>query len=134
MANSTVGQIAAGSETILLVEDEEVVRNLVERILTRSGYRVLTASDGCQAIDIVLEFSEKIDLLLTDVVMPKMSGRELAERVQALRPDIKVLYMSGHTDDAILYHGIERSEIAFLQKPFSMHSLTAQVRKVLAGE
>lgn len=124
----------SGSETILLAEDEVLVRNLAERILSRSGYRVLVAQDGREALDLCRTYSGCIDLLLTDVVMPHLSGRELAEQVLVLRPQIKVLYMSGHIDDTIIYHGVQRSEFAFLQKPFSLRSLTAKVREVLDGE
>ncbi|MBN1937665.1 MAG: GAF domain-containing protein [Anaerolineae bacterium] len=130
----TLGELVEpGTETILLVEDEELVRNLAKRILLHSGYHVLAARNGYEAIDLAHTYSEHIDLLLTDVVMPGMSGRELAEQILTLCPEIKVLYMSGHTDDAIIHHGVQRSELAFLQKPFSLHSLAARVHEVLSS-
>ncbi|MBN1580585.1 MAG: GAF domain-containing protein [Anaerolineae bacterium] len=124
-------QITPGSETILLVEDEDMVRRLARRILLQCGYTVLDARNGHEAISTCKQHPDPIHLLITDIVMPYMSGRELAERLMPIRPNMKVLYVSGHTDDAIVRHGVERSEIAFLQKPFTLHSLTHKVRQVL---
>jgi CheY-like chemotaxis protein len=120
-----------GSETVLLVEDEESVRNLALKMLKRFGYQVLTAKDGQEATKIFERHGRPIDLLLTDVVMPRMSGKELAERLEALQPGIKVLFMSGYTDNAIVHQGILDKELAFIQKPFTPEDLVRKVREVL---
>jgi PAS domain S-box-containing protein len=120
-----------GDETILLVEDTDIVSNLVENILTESGYTVLMANNGAEALQLCREHNGPIHLLLTDVVMPGMSGHELAEQITRLRPEIKTLYMSGYTDNAIVHHGLLEPGIAFLQKPFSPTTLTHQLREVL---
>jgi CheY-like chemotaxis protein len=119
-----------GSETVLVVEDEEGVRKLVRSILQRNGYRVLEAKDGADALR-VAEQQPNIDLLLTDVVMPHMSGAETAMRLLAIRPGLKLLYMSGYTDNAVVLHGVLRSEAAFVQKPITPNALLAKVREVL---
>ncbi|HXG94318.1 MAG TPA: ATP-binding protein [Blastocatellia bacterium] len=119
------------SETILLVEDEAVVRKLVREVLEMNGYNVLEAINGHEALAICQSHPGLIHLLLTDVVMPQMSGRELAERFNALRSETKVLYMSGYTDDAIVHRGVGGAKIAFIQKPFTPDSLAAKVREVL---
>jgi two-component system cell cycle sensor histidine kinase/response regulator CckA len=120
-----------GSETILLVEDQEQVRVVAESILKRNGYRVLVAQGAGDALLLCERHPGAIDLLLTDVVMPQMSGAELAKRVAVTRPDTKVLCMSGYTDDSIVRHGVLESGMAFLQKPFTPESLTRKVRLVL---
>jgi CheY-like chemotaxis protein len=125
------GELLRGSETILVVEDEEDVRKLAVRILERQGYKVLEASEGLGAFLIVEEYENPIHLLVTDVVMPKISGRELVDRMAEVRPEIKVLYMSGYTDNAITHHGILEKGMNYLQKPFTMEGLARKVREVL---
>jgi two-component system, cell cycle sensor histidine kinase and response regulator CckA len=121
-----------GSETVLLVEDEPSVRDLANRLLRKQGYRVLEAPNGGEALRIVRENNgEKIHLLLTDVVLPQMGGKELADKLKILRPDIKVLYTSGYTDYAIVHHGVLDSGTHFLQKPFSLKTLSHKVREAL---
>ena len=121
-----------GSETILLVEDEEPVRELVRKVLERNGYRILEARHGDEAIKICAQHNGgEISLLVTDVVMPRMSGREVAERLLVSHPKMKVLYLSGYTDDAVVRHGVLQSMTAFLQKPFTPDALAHKVREVL---
>lgn len=120
-----------GSGTILLVEDEELLRSLVREVLTASGYVVLEAANGSAALRLAREHPGPISLLLTDVVMPQMSGQELSERLRAVHPDLKVLFMSGYTDDAVVRHGVQAAEVAFIQKPFSPHQLTRKVQEVI---
>jgi PAS domain S-box-containing protein len=122
---------ATGRETILLVEDEEDVRALAREVLERQGHRVLEAGDGAQALQRYEAEGERIDLILTDVVMPHMSGRELVDRVRAMRPTMPVLYMSGYTEDAILRHGVRDSSVLLLGKPFTPADLVSKVREVL---
>ena len=120
-----------GAETILLAEDEPGVRALARHALQMHGYTVLETGQSDQALAIAEQYKETIHLLVTDVVMPVMSGRQLAERLAAIRPGVKVLYMSGYTNDAIIRHGVLQAETAFLQKPFTPSSLAAKVREVL---
>jgi len=120
-----------GSETILLVEDEDVVRGLARKILEQSGYHVLDARNGADALRISGEHLEAIDLLLTDVVMPEISGKEIAERLTSLRPTTRVLFMSGYTDQAIVHHGVIDAQVEFIQKPFTPAALVRKVRAVL---
>ncbi|HEX6629176.1 MAG TPA: PAS domain S-box protein [Gemmatimonadaceae bacterium] len=122
---------ARGSETILLVEDEEAVRGLAARILQKQGYRVISAQHGREAMDIATKEEGRIDLVLTDIVMPGMNGRGLVERLAGIRPRIKSLYMSGYTDDDIVRRGFVEPSKSFLQKPFTSEALLRTVRKVL---
>ena len=123
---------AGGTETILLVEDEDAVRRLARDVLEVGGYRVLEAPGGEQALEVAEKFKDQeIHLLLTDVVMGGMSGRELAERLRAIRPTTRVLFMSGYTEDAIIRHGVYTAQAAFIGKPFSPAALSAKVREVL---
>lgn len=124
-----------GVETILLVEDEPSVRELTTHILRQLGYTVLEADSGEQALRLVQQHNQvPIHLLLSDVVMPRMSGRELMQKLHALRPDVKVLLMSGYADDAIARHGALEPSVGFLQKPFSPEALASKVREVLDGQ
>ncbi len=123
--------VTRGSETVLLVEDEDVVRGLAAHILEDAGYRVIKARGGDEAIDLCSREAEHIDLLLTDVVMPEKSGKDVADRLTSLRPGLRVLFMSGYTDDAIVNHGVLDSGIEFIQKPFTPHTLSRKVREVL---
>ncbi len=123
-----------GSETILLVEDEEQVRVIAMNILRRQGYQVISAQNAGEALLICERHLGGIDLLLTDVVMPQMSGPELAKRLSRTRPDMKVLCMSGYTDDSIVRHGVLETGVAFVQKPITPALLSRKVREVLDGE
>ncbi len=130
---STAPLAPGGSETILLVEDEEAVRRMVGKILRHNGYTVLEAQDGNEALQICGQHQGSIHLMVTDVVMPQMSGRELAEHLTLLRPGMRVLYMSGYPDNAIVHHGVLKPGTAFLQKPFNLSALENKVREVLDG-
>jgi two-component system, cell cycle sensor histidine kinase and response regulator CckA len=130
-AIATLDRPSAGDETILLVEDETVVRHLVAEILENSGYTVMQAGDGPSALELLRRHSGTLDLLVTDVVMPGMSGPEVAQAVTSMRPGTHVLYTSGYTDSQIGHHGVLEAGIAFLQKPFSADDLTRKVRSLL---
>jgi PAS domain S-box-containing protein len=125
--------IYRGEETVLLVEDDAAVCELVRAVLTSHGYKVLTARHPEEAQSICADDSNGIELLLTDVIMPGMSGAELYNRVTAQNPSMKVLFMSGYIDDSVIRQGIQENEVAFLQKPFSPLSLAKKVREVLDG-
>ncbi len=125
---------ASGSETILFVEDEQSVRELVREYLSAQGYGVLEASDGVQALDIAAAHPGVIQLLITDVVMPRLSGRELANQIATAGRDLKVLYISGYTDDSIFRHGVLEGGMEFLQKPFNLRTLAQKIREILDSE
>jgi signal transduction histidine kinase len=124
---------AAGTETLLVAEDEQMVRVLIRKVLEQAGYTVLLASGGTEALQLAARHAGPIQMLVTDVVMPGMNGRELARRLLELRPDTKVLYLSGYADDAVERHGVLDPGTAFMQKPFSPGALASRVREVLGG-
>ena len=126
-------ELSKGTERILLVEDEDIVRGMAAEILEQSGYRVLQAKDGREGLVVADQFPGEIHLLLTDVVMPSMSGRQLAEQLMPRRPGMKVLYMSGYTDDSIVHHGVLGQGTPFIGKPFSPDALTRKIRETLDG-
>ena len=126
--------VQRGSETVLLVEDEDAVRMLAVRMLSNAGYRVLTAANGGEALLLCESQEAPIHLLVTDVVMPVMNGRALADRLSSITPGMKVLYMSGYTDNAIVHHGVLDADAEFIAKPFSQNELLAKVRAVLDSE
>jgi two-component system, cell cycle sensor histidine kinase and response regulator CckA len=122
---------AGGTETILLVEDEESVRQLVRDTLESKGYKIIEAGNGDRGIGAAARHNGKIDLVITDVVMPGMGGRALAEQILKTRPETKVLYLSGYAEDAVLSEGSLDQGTAFLQKPFTLQNLSRKVREVL---
>jgi two-component system, cell cycle sensor histidine kinase and response regulator CckA len=132
-ARETRSEIVGGTETILLVEDEASVRHLVKQVLRRKGYNLLEAQHGGEALLICERHERDIHLMITDIVMPQMSGRELVARLRSIRPALKVVYMSGYTDDSVVRHGVSEAGIAFLQKPFTPDVLLSKVRRVLDG-
>jgi PAS domain S-box-containing protein len=123
-----------GSETILFVEDEQSVRELVRDYLVAGGYCLLEASDGTQAVKVAAAHPGPIHMLITDVVMPHLSGPELATTLSAERPNMKVLFISGYTDDTVFRHGVLEGGVAFLQKPFNLRALSQKIRDVLSNE
>jgi CheY-like chemotaxis protein len=125
--------LPTGSGTVLVVEDDDQVRRMTRAALESLGYAVLEARSGEEAVGLCGTHEGPLDLVITDVVMPGMSGREVAEAVGRVRPGVKVLYVSGYTDDAIVRHGVLQAEAAFLQKPFTPASLARKVRAVLDG-
>lgn len=122
-----------GTEVVLLVEDEPAVRHLAVRVLHAQGYTVLEAGNGDEALQVIQAHSGVIDLLVTDVVMPEMSGKALADQVVRRYPAIRVLFISGYTDRAIVHHGQLEQDVFFLQKPFTLRALAQKVREVLDG-
>jgi two-component system cell cycle sensor histidine kinase/response regulator CckA len=127
----TAQEATNGSETVLLVEDEESVRQLVKETLAAKGYRVLEAENGKAGLEVAQGFDGKIDMVITDVVMPGMSGRELAKQLVAQRPGTKVLYLSGYTEDSVVQQDVLGSGASFLQKPFTLQTLAKKVREIL---
>lgn len=126
--------VMGGTETILIVEDEEGSRRVAQRILASAGYAVLVAANGEEAFQLLERSDRPVDLVLTDVVMPGMSGRELADRLGASHPGVKVIFTSGYTDDAILHHGVLNEGMHFIGKPYTIADLTRKVREVLDGQ
>ena len=127
----SAGQHLRGSETILLAEDDNAVRSTARRILTACGYKVLQAADGQAALDEAERYAKPIHLLVTDVIMPRLDGRGLVRKIVPKRRDLKVLYISGYTDEVIAKRGILEEGIFFLHKPFLPHELAEKVRRVL---
>ncbi|HUL29023.1 MAG TPA: response regulator, partial [Thermodesulfobacteriota bacterium] len=123
--------VPRGKETVFVVEDEQAVRKLAVHILKKQGYKVLEATQGDEALSTLKRLPEPIHLILTDVVMPGMSGPKLVEGLRQVRTDFKVLYMSGYTDESVIYHGVREGEVNFIQKPFTMEALGKRVREVL---
>jgi two-component system cell cycle sensor histidine kinase/response regulator CckA len=130
-AESPGPAVQGASETVLLVEDDDLVRQLTREILLRNGYRVLEAADGVEALRLVSQSDGQIDLMVTDVVMPRMSGNELVGRARPLRPDMRVLYVSGYSEEAIARHGQLTEGVELLSKPFTPSVLTAKIRQIL---
>jgi CheY-like chemotaxis protein len=128
------GAVPRGFETVLLVEDENGVRELARQYLETGGYKVIQASNGNEALEIAAAYGEPIHLLLTDVVMPGISGRELADRLLVIRPDIRILFMSGYTEQAVVHHGIVAEDATLLQKPFTFGTLASKLREILTAE
>ncbi len=126
-------RMEGGNETILLVEDQGELRNLASKVLKFNGYRVLEASSGEEALEVQARHSGAIQLLLTDVIMPGITGKELAGKLHPVRPEMKVLFMSGYTEDVIAHHGVLEEGVAFLAKPFTPKMLAAKVREVLGA-
>lgn len=133
-ARAEVEDTTMGSETILVVEDEEGVRSMINLALASAGYKVIETLDPERALATCAAYKGSIDLLLTDVVMPRLSGHVVAEKVTSMRPGIKVLYMSGYTDDAVVHHGVLSQDSPFIQKPFSPYALRKKIREVLGGK
>ena len=124
-------RLSPGNETVLLVDDEPLVRGLASTILTEQGYKVLEAANGHEAMHRARNVGEKLDLLLTDVVMPLMGGKELAEQLKIIHPDVKVLFISGYADDTVGRYGLSEGEADFMQKPFEVAALVSKTREVL---
>jgi CheY-like chemotaxis protein len=124
-------KLASGNETILVAEDQEGVRVMTRKILERCGYRILTAEGPSEALELASDYSEQIDLILTDVVMPDMSGPQLVERLSPILPDTPVIFMSGYTDDQLQHHGVLDEGVILIEKPFTAMTLSAAVREVL---
>jgi two-component system cell cycle sensor histidine kinase/response regulator CckA len=123
--------VPGGTETVLLAEDEKLVRKFVRSILEQNGYTVLEAHHGSEALRVALQHPDPIHLLLTDMVMPLMDGKLLAQRMVNLRPGIRVLYMSGYSENAVVHHGVLESGTAFIEKPFTVETLALKVREAL---
>jgi two-component system cell cycle sensor histidine kinase/response regulator CckA len=129
--NTAVMKLQGGAETVLIVEDEESILKLSKEMLEMLGYKVLAVNETDQALRLAKEYDGNIDLLLTDVIMPGMNGKELSERIIAFKPGLKCLYMSGYTADVIASQGILEEGVQFISKPFSFKDLAAKVRETL---
>jgi DNA-binding response OmpR family regulator len=129
--SSSEEAVAPSIGTVLVVEDEEGVRSLIKKILQRNGYSILEAADDDTAVKLTLTHEGRIDLLVTDVVMPQTSGLSLADKLKEVRPELKVLFVSGFTDDATITSGLLPPGTAFLQKPFTLSSLLTKVQDVM---
>jgi two-component system cell cycle sensor histidine kinase/response regulator CckA len=129
--NKAVMKLQGGAETVLIVEDEESILNLSKEMLEMLGYKVLAVNETDQALRLAREYNGNIDLLLTDVMMPGMNGKELSDRIIAFKPGLKRLYMSGYTSDVIARQGILEEDIQFIPKPFSFTDLASKVRETL---
>ncbi|MEY4581375.1 MAG: hypothetical protein RL701_6078, partial [Pseudomonadota bacterium] len=127
----TIATGANGCETVLIVEDDDAIRRIAMRALHGLGYTLLQAANGVTALSLVEHRTAPIDLLVTDVIMPHMGGRELSEAMRRRYPSIRTLFTSGYTDDAVVRHGIRHAEVAFLSKPYSMSTLAQRVRALL---
>jgi DNA-binding NtrC family response regulator len=126
--------VSKGTETILIAEDEPSLRKYISDVLKPLGYKILGAADGEEALRISADYKEDIHLLLTDFIMPGMNGRELADTMQKDRPDMKVLIMSGYTDDVIAQHGVLENGLNFLQKPVTVARMASKIREVFEEE
>ena len=127
-------QSPSGTETILVVEDDKLLREFICEVLVTNGYSIISASNGSEALELTLQRKNKIDLLLTDVVMPGMSGRTLAAQMMESHPALKILYMSGYTENAIVHHGVLDRGVELIQKPFTIGMLARKVREILGNE
>jgi two-component system cell cycle sensor histidine kinase/response regulator CckA len=125
--------VPSGDETLLVVEDEDSVRRLAVLALRSHGYTVLEASNGSEALRVLAEHGRKVHMVVTDIVMPVMGGRQLVEALRPMHAHMRVLYVSGYTDDAVVRHGVQRADVSFLQKPYTPNALAAKVRQVLDG-
>ena len=122
---------SASQKTVLLVEDEDFVRNVTREVLELSGYRVIEAIDANDGLELYRDNHDAIDLLLTDVIMPGKNGREFANQLLALRPDLKIIFMSGYTDNSIVRESFSDPHLNYLQKPFTLDALTQKIQQVL---
>ncbi len=120
-------------QTILLVEDEKMIRRVMSEVLEREGYRVLACADPREGIDVCQQYGGQIDLLLTDVVMPGMNGREMANQILKILPKLRVVFMSGYTENVLMHEGQTEPQIEYLQKPFKLETLTRKLAKVLGN-
>lgn len=134
ITNTPPMEMICGTETIFIVEDEKNVREMAIRILSRLGYKILQAPNGREALNLAESYKDNIDLLLTDVIMPGMNGRELAQRMLPVHPEMKVLYTSGYTENAIAHHGIIDAGLNFIGKPYTPQSLSIKLRQVLSSD
>ncbi len=130
---SPLPSASSGTETLLIVENEAAIRNLLQMALRKSGYNVLAAESGREALDLVRNHSGPIHLLITDVMMPDIDGPELVRRLSTLRPETRTLFMSGYMDDALGEQGVLPANVNFIQKPFSPRTIAQKVREILDG-